>query len=402
VIFGAALAAAILVTLALTFGPFARSDGWRATVTPLASIIGSGFLICGPLLAREFGSAALLAMAALLSIAYAAGWVIRFNIAHVEDHLGEADFHDPVAWLARMTQGVLAMAYAVSVAYYLKLLAEFSLKPFAVDPAWKPLAADLIVTSLIVLMTLLALGGSLRKVEHLAHATVSLKIGIIAGLLVALALWWAINGAQGPLPPARVSWASLPMLLGLIITVQGFETSRYLGHAYPAELRVRTMRHAQWIASAIYLAFIALLTPFLARAAATQGVAGILDIMELITPALGIFVLIGAVSSQLSAAVADSIGSGGLVNEVSRRSVSVPLAFTLAGGTAIAVTWLTDPFQVVAVSSRAFALFYGLQCVLALFVSIKRGAGSARHRAGFIAIGLICLIAAAVGAPAEG
>lgn len=401
-IFGAALAAAILVTLALTFGPYARSDGWRATVTPLASIIGSGFLICGPLLAREFGSAAILAMAALLSIAYAAGWVIRFNIAHVEDHLGESGFHDPVAWMARMTQGVLAMAYAVSVAYYLKLLAEFSLKPFAVDPAGMPLAANLIVTSLIVLMTLLALGGSLRKVEHLAHATVSVKIGIIAGLLVALGLWWVTNGSHGPLPPVRVSWASLPMLLGLIITVQGFETSRYLGHAYPADLRIRTMRHAQWIASAIYLAFIALLTPFLARAAATEGVAGILDIMELITPALGIFVLIGAVSSQLSAAVADSIGSGGLVNEVSRRRVSVPLAFTLAGGLAIAVTWLTDPFQVVALSSRAFALFYGLQCVLALVVSLKRGVGSARHRAGFVAIGLICLIAAAVGAPAEG
>ena len=123
------------------------------------------------------------------------------------------------------------------------------------------------------------------------------------------------------------------MLLGLIITVQGFETSRYLGHDYPPEMRIRTMRHAQWIASGIYLAFIALLTPFLSRAAATEGVAGILDIMELIAPAMGIFVLIGAVSSQLSAAVADSIGSGGLVNEVSRRKISVPIAFTLAGRT---------------------------------------------------------------------
>ncbi|RYD87139.1 MAG: hypothetical protein EOP61_36155, partial [Sphingomonadales bacterium] len=35
------------------FGRFARSESWRATVTPLASIIGSGFLICGPILARE-------------------------------------------------------------------------------------------------------------------------------------------------------------------------------------------------------------------------------------------------------------------------------------------------------------------------------------------------------------
>ena len=44
-----------------------------ATVTPLASIIGSGFLISGPLLAREFGGAAFWAMAVLLLLAYAVG-----------------------------------------------------------------------------------------------------------------------------------------------------------------------------------------------------------------------------------------------------------------------------------------------------------------------------------------
>ena len=397
-----ALVVALIVTLALTFGPFARSDSWRATVTPLASIIGSGFLICGPLLAREFGSAALLAMAALLAIAYAAGWVIRFNIVHVENHLAAAAFNDPIAWAARMTQGVLALAYAVSVAYYLKLLAEFSLKPVVIDPAWQPVAANIIVTVIIALMTLLALGGSLRRVEHLAHGTVSIKIGIIAGLLVALGYSWATRGMADPLPPARLSWASIPMLLGLLITVQGFETSRYLGHDYPAAVRIKTMRHAQWIASVIYLAFIALLTPFLSRAAATEGVAGILDIMELIAPALGIFVLAGAVSSQLSAAVADSIGSGGLVNEVSRRKISVPLAFTLAGVLAVLVVWLTDPFEVVALSSRAFALFYAMQCLLAMLVSFKIGAGSPMHRLGFAAIGLVCLVAVFVGAPAEG
>lgn len=397
-----ALVVAVIVALALTFGRFARSDSWRATVTPLASIIGSGFLICGPLLAREFGGAALGAMAVLLAIAYAAGWVIRFNIVNVEPHLAAAQFNDPVAWVARITQGVLALAYAVSVAYYLKLLAEFSLKPIAIDPASQPLAANIIVTVLIVMMTLLALGGNLRKVEHLAHGTVSIKIGIIAGLLAALGIAWAMNDAGDPLPPAKLSFASVPMLLGLLITVQGFETSRYLGHAYPAELRVRTMRHAQWISSAIYLAFIALLTPFLSRAAATEGVAGILDIMELIAPALGIFVLAGAVSSQLSAAVADSIGSGGLVNEVSRHKVSVPLAFALAGALAIIIVWLTDPFEVVALSSRAFALFYALQCALALIVSVKDCQGTAAQRIGFVAIGLVCLVATAVGAPAEG
>ncbi|TVV75729.1 hypothetical protein [Sphingomonas solaris] len=341
-------------------------------------------------------------MAVLLAIAYAAGWVIRFNIIHVEAHLAEVSFNDPIAWTARITQGVLALAYAVSVAYYLKLLAEFVLKPVAVDPAWQPLGANIIVTIIIALMTLLALGGSLRRVEHLAHGTVSIKIGIIAGLLVALGIAWVSSGIVEPLPPVRLSWASIPMLLGLIITVQGFETSRYLGHDYPADLRIRTMRHAQWIASAIYLAFIALLTPFLSRAAMTEGVAGILDIMALIAPALSIFVLAGAVSSQLSAAVADSIGSGGLVNEVSRRKVSVPVAFTLSGALAILVVWLTDPFEVVALSSRAFALFYAMQCVLAIAVSAKRGTGTMAQRIGFAGVGLICLVAVFVGAPAEG
>ena len=107
-------------------------------------------------------------------------------------------------------------------------------------------------------------------------------------------------------------------------------------------MRIRTMRHAQWIASAIYLGFIVLLTPFLARAAHAEGVAGILDIMELVAPAMGVFVLVGAVSSQLSAAVADSVGSGGLLNEVSRRKISVPAAFAVASALAIAVVWLTD------------------------------------------------------------
>jgi len=103
----------------------------------------------------------------------------------------------------------------------------------------------------------------------------------------------------------------------------------------------------------------------------------------------------------LSAAVADSIGSGGLINEVSRRKISVPLAFALAGALAIVIVWLTDPFQVVALSSRAFALFYGLQCVLALIVSLKTGQGTLWQRIGFVTIGLVCLVAAVVGAPAE-
>lgn len=398
-----AMIVAVLVAAGLSFGKFARSEGWAATVTPLASIIGSGFLISGPLLAREFGGAAFWAMAVLLLLAYAVGSVIRWNIIHVENYLSDKPFNDPVVWSARITQVVLAGAYAVSVAYYLKLLAEFAMKPLAIPEGWHDLVSNLGVTAIIGVLMLLAFGGGLRRVEHVAHGTVSIKIGIIAGLLAGLACWWLINhGTTAPTPPAQLSWQSVPMLLGLLITVQGFETSRYLGHAYSQSMRVRTMRHAQWIAAVIYLAFLGLLTPLLGAAAKAEGVAGILDIMRMVAAPLGIFVLVGALASQLSAAVADSVGSGGLMNEVSRRKLSVPAAYAVASALAIAVVWLTDPFQVVAVASRAFALFYAMQCGLAILVSWRSGTGGWALRSGFAAIGLVCLVAAAAGAPAEG
>ena len=66
------------------------------------------------------------------------------------------------------------------------------------------------------------------------------------------------------------------------------------------------------------------------------------------------------------------------------------------------VVWLTDPFEVVALSSRAFALFYGLQCALAVMVSLRHRSATRAQRVGFVLIGLICLVAVFVGAPAEG
>jgi len=311
--------------------------------------------------------------------------------------------HEPMAWAMRAAQAMLAIAYAVSVAYYLKLLAEFIMKPFAVPDGYHVLISNLMVTAIIIGFTALTFSGDIRKIEHAAHASVSVKLGIIAGLLVGLGASWAMRPSTPlDLPAPNFSLSGVPLLLGLLITVQGFETSRYLGDSYDQATRVRTMRQAQWLSSVIYLAFLAMLTPFLREAQTAEGVAGILDIMEIVAPALGIFVLVGAVSSQLSAAIADSIGSGGLMIEVSRRKLGIRGAFIAASALSILVVWLTDPFSVIALSSRAFALFYAIQAVLALWVSLRTGAGGIWARVGFVAVGLICLVAAVAGAPAEG
>lgn len=393
---------AILATLAvialLSHPALRRSDLLRATVTPLASIIGSGFLICGPLLAREFGLAASAAMALLLVIAYGVGWIIRFNIRHAEPYLAAAASSDFIVWLARLGQAALAIAYSISVAYYLKLLAEFTLKHVVVAHT---LIANGLITALIGALLFAAFSGGLRRVEHIAHSTVVVKLGVIAGLLVALAMYWLRHsGLPIPIQSPRLSIHSATLLLGLLITVQGFETSRYLGEAYSPDLRIRSMRYAQWLSSAIYLLFIVLLTPFLAPAARTPGVAGILDIMQLVAPLLGALVLVGAVASQLSAAVADSIGASGLLSEVFRRWLDTRKAFVVIGALATGVVWLTDPFEVVALASRAFAVYYAFQCATAFLISLRTQRGGTWLRMGMATVGLVCLMAAGAGSAA--
>ncbi|RME32973.1 MAG: hypothetical protein D6786_09030 [Gammaproteobacteria bacterium] len=75
-----------------------RAHYWRATVTPLASIIGSGFLVVAPLLADIAGSRAVLAMGVVVVLAYAIGAAVRYNIAHAEPLLAESA---PPAFLLR-------------------------------------------------------------------------------------------------------------------------------------------------------------------------------------------------------------------------------------------------------------------------------------------------------------
>ena len=99
----------------------------------------------------------------------------------------------------------------------------------------------------------------------------------------------------------------------------------------------------------------------------------------------------GAVSSQLSAAIADSIGAGGIAVEVSQRRLGVRGAFIAVAILSIAIVWLTNPFEVVALSSRAFALFYAMQAGLAVWVSRRTDIGGTKRQVGFAIIGIISL-----------
>ena len=120
-----AMAVAGLAMAALLFWPrIARAKLWRATVTPLASIIGSGFLILGPILTDSFGTWGILAMALLCLIGYLFGAAIRYNMERIDEPDLDTVTADRIEWLSSWA---LAFAYVISVAYYLNLFGSFAM-----------------------------------------------------------------------------------------------------------------------------------------------------------------------------------------------------------------------------------------------------------------------------------
>ena len=84
------VAVAIAAYLAFS-GRLNRSSSWKATVTPLASIMGSGFLVSAPLLAHEVGNYAAPCMAVLLVLAYAIGGVLRCSTSVTISRISDAE-----------------------------------------------------------------------------------------------------------------------------------------------------------------------------------------------------------------------------------------------------------------------------------------------------------------------
>ena len=75
------LAATVIVAAVLMHPRLSRAPLWLATITPLASIIGSGFLVLGPILRNSYGLYAPGIMLVLCAVAYLFGGAIRFNMA---------------------------------------------------------------------------------------------------------------------------------------------------------------------------------------------------------------------------------------------------------------------------------------------------------------------------------
>ncbi|MFW2341998.1 hypothetical protein [Brevundimonas sp.] len=364
----------LLAAAALFHPRLLKSDQWRATVTPLASIIGSGFLVAGPVLASLAGNLAIAAMLGLCAAGYLFGSAIRYNIAHVEPGL-DGGAPRAVKGLERVSELALALAYFVSVAYYLHLFAAFGLRLGEItDPVWIRAAATVVIATVGLIGGLAGLNG----LEKLAIGAVALKLAVIAGLFggLAVAAGLAIHGGtfawSAPVPEAGLT--DLRVLLGLVILVQGFETSRFLGAAYDGPLRIRTMRHAQWIATAIYLVFFLLITShFTGSESQGSGETAIIDILRPVGIIIAPAIILAALASQLSAAVADMNGAGGLLHEVSGHRVRVRWGNVVTAAVAIVIVWTSNIYEIITWASRAFVLYYALQSIQAAWAAGRQG-----------------------------
>ncbi|MGD9591093.1 MAG: hypothetical protein AB7V32_01065 [Candidatus Berkiella sp.] len=343
-----------------------QSRLWHATVTPLASIIGSGFLVSAPLLMLVAGKYAVLIMLLIVTIAYFLGSSIRLNILYSEP---SHDNPNTSPWLIRarwLSGPVLGIAYVISVAFYLKLLSAFLLEAIGYKT---PFYVNMVTTALMLLIALVGKFRGLSRLELFEICCVNTKLAIIFAMMLGFAIYdsqLVLNqGLEIFHRPHESLWIGIRKVLGLVIIVQGFETSRYLGVEYDPTTRVRSMKLAQIISSIIYVLFILLAMPVIGNVDRVQETL-IITISAKVAMSLPILILIAAMMSQFSAAIADTIGGAGLLIEEFFKKLSINNAYVITLFFSCVLTWVTNIFEVIAIASRAFALYYFIEIFISL------------------------------------
>jgi hypothetical protein len=363
---------AVIVLLFMYQPRLTKSKSWQATLTPLSSIIGSGFLIMAPLLASIVGEYSPVAVIGIVVLAYAIGGVIRFNIINAEPLLHDKKTHPLIYKIDLFANAVLSFAYVTAVAFYLSLLSSFLLTYIGFDDS--PNLERLMTTIIIVFIATMGFIRGLGGLEKLEAYSMSLQLSIVAALLIGIFVY-DFNFIQSERALTfdvkdRSLITKVFMLSGILLVVQGFETSRFLGEKYSAEIRVRTMRRAQLISGALYVVSVIALMPIVQHLnLANIQIAEIVAATGLAATVLPLMLIVAAVMSQFSAAVADTVGAGCLASESSNGKLSTNKGYLVVSILAIILIWTADLLEIISFASRAFAVYYLLQCVVALIAS---------------------------------
>jgi len=347
-----------------------RNRLWGATVTPLASIIGSGYLVCAPLLYYAVGDLAAVAMLGIVVLAYFIGTALRFNIRYAEPLIynsSKGTFHYFLLEVERFSNLALSFAYVISVAFYLRLLSAFIFSGFFHRNEFYE---DLLTTAILLFIGISGFLKGLNFLEFLERYAVALNLSIIFSFLAALFAYDIGHlHFKGEIKP--FTFETFQILAGILLIVQGFETSKYLREKYTVEERIKSMKLAQIISGFIYVTFMVLITPILYLLEGKPlDATAIIYLGTFISIIFGFLIRTGPLVSQFSAAVADTLASGGLLNTETHGRISSKLGYLMVTVIDIVLVWSINIFGIIAYASKAFAFYYTLQTFIAAATSV--------------------------------
>ncbi len=359
-----------------------RGEVLRATVTPLASIFGSGFLIIVPILERALGALAVVGMTAVCALAWFVGSAIRHNVAAAAE--GTPD--RVTARLERASDLAIVVAYVISVALYLRILAQFVVEYAS---SGSGAAERILAVAIVAVITAVGLTRGLSGLQALERVA----LGAVLVLVLAIGFTFAGtdvsrlagDGLAFPPVPDMGLGSVLLVLGGIVITVQGFETVRYLDGVHPAT-RIAASRVAQLVAAVVYVVLVAVATPLMGLGTDAGADRELLELVQRVAPLLALPLVMCAVLSQFSAATADTEAGVGNLRVIGWGPLLGRPSYLLVGVVAAVLAATISTSVIIVVASRAFAGYYALQCAVAARTCAHR-----TQRAGFTALGLVML-----------
>lgn len=340
-----------------------------ATATPLASIFGSGFLIVVPALVAALGRNAPIGMLLVCLVAWFVGSAVRVGIRRIEP-IPTGELRGVLLRIEQLSVPTIIAAYVVSVALYLRVLAAY---------VWNVIGAHslaqerALVTVIVIVLTGIGMYRGFSGLERIEKISLGVALVLVTALIGAFAVQLApllgTSRADFPTMPGWPQVTDLLVLGGLLICVQGFETTRFLGAEYPADVRIRASAWSQVISTAVYLLLTLVATPLMLDRGATTDADGLLDLVRLCIAVFTVPLVLTAVLSQLSAAIADLATAVDGTMQVDRVTMPEFSLYAISGAATIAIVWVTSTYGLVALASRAFAAYYALQCCSAAVVA---------------------------------
>jgi hypothetical protein len=125
------------------------------------------------------------------------------------------------------------------------------------------------------------------------------------------------------------------------------------------------------IAAGVYILFVPLAAPLALDLTQAPDETAIITIVGRAAFGLGAALSLAAIFSQFGAAVADTVGTGGIIEEESQGRIPRRHGYLIITALAIVLLWARDVFSVLTLASRAFALFYGLQAIIATVLVLE-------------------------------